>query len=120
MGAQLAPVEAGADLSDAMAMKSTYGWYLQTRFHEQKGYEHLVPCPEQAEEVCAWNTACNGASPAQCRSTRCMYSSRPRSLARMLQPGAEWRVPLATVSPKTRGAVLRFSGLETEITVRHV
>ncbi|MBS35509.1 MAG: hypothetical protein CMO26_06240 [Thiotrichales bacterium] len=47
LGAQLAPVEAEVELSDAVAaVRGTYGWHLQARFHEQKGYEHLVPYPE--------------------------------------------------------------------------
>ena len=30
----------------AAAVRGTYGWHLQARIHEQKGYEHLVPYPE--------------------------------------------------------------------------
>ena len=47
LGAQLAPVEAEADLSGTVAsVTGTYGWHLQARYHGQKGYEHLVPYPE--------------------------------------------------------------------------
>ena len=46
LGAQLEPIKAGAAASASVT--GTYGWHLQERFHEQKGYEHLVPRPKLA------------------------------------------------------------------------
>lgn len=46
LGAQLAPIKAEAVASSSVT--GTYGWHLQERFHEQKGYEHLVPRPSLA------------------------------------------------------------------------
>ncbi len=46
LGAQLAPMTAGAPSSESVT--GTYGWHLQERFHQQKGYEHLVPAPKVA------------------------------------------------------------------------
>lgn len=58
LSAQLAPIEAKVDFSDAVAAaRGTYGWHLQARFHEQKGYEHLVPHPENAGIADARSTA---------------------------------------------------------------
>ncbi len=44
LGAQLAPMTAGAAASESVT--GTYGWHLQERYHEQQGYEHLVPMPK--------------------------------------------------------------------------
>jgi isopenicillin N synthase-like dioxygenase len=46
LGAQLAPVAVGATSCESVT--GTYGWHLQERFHQQKGYEHLVPAPKVA------------------------------------------------------------------------
>ena len=46
LGVQLAPIKGGAATCDSIT--GTYGWHLQERFHQQKGYEHLVPRPRVA------------------------------------------------------------------------
>ncbi len=48
LGAQLAPIRESSAASDSVT--GTYGWHLQERFHEQKGYEQLVPRPRLATE----------------------------------------------------------------------
>ena len=44
LGAQLAPLT--AEVASSESVTGTYGWHLQERFHQQKGYEHLVPAPK--------------------------------------------------------------------------
>lgn len=46
LGAQLEPMK--NDRAQSNCATGTYGWHLQKRYHQQKGYEHLVPAPKLA------------------------------------------------------------------------
>lgn len=52
LSARLAPLDGAAAPPDrAPAAGGTYGWHLQSVFHQREAYAHLVPAPEQAGAV---------------------------------------------------------------------